>query len=45
MEKWANKAGVKIINVSYDGTDPFFNINTQEDLIEAEKILKNEKHD
>ena len=45
VEKWANKAGVKIINVSYDGTDPFFNINTQEDLIEAEKILKNEKHD
>ena len=45
VEKWANKAGVKIINVSYDGTDPFFNINTQEDLIEAEKILKNQKHD
>ena len=45
VEKWANKAGVKIINVSYDGTDPFFNINTQEDLIEAEKILKNKKHD
>jgi len=45
VEKWANKVGVKIINVSYDGTDPFFNINTQEDLIEAEKILKNQKHD
>ena len=45
VEKWANKVGVKIIHASYDGTDPFFNINTQEDLIEAEKILKNEKHD
>ena len=45
VEKWANKVGVKIINAPYDGTDPFFNINTQEDLIEAEKILKNEKHD
>ena len=45
VEKWANKVGVKIINASYDGADPFFNINTQEDLIEAEKILKNQKHD
>ena len=45
VEKWANKVGVEIINASYDGADPFFNINTQEDLIEAEKILKNQKHD
>ena len=45
VEKWANKVGVKIINASYDGEDPFFNINKQEELIEAEKILKNEKHD
>jgi molybdopterin-guanine dinucleotide biosynthesis protein A len=45
VEKWANKIGVKTINVSYDDIDPFFNINTKEDLIEAEKILKNHKHD
>jgi len=45
VEKWANKIGVKTINVSYDDIDPFFNINTKEDLIEAEKILKNYKHD
>ena len=45
VEKWANKVGVKTINVSYDNLDPFFNINTKEDLIEAEKILKNYKHD
>ena len=45
VEKWANKIGVKTINVSYDNIDPFFNINTKEDLIEAEKILKNYKHD
>ena len=45
VEKWANKIGVKTINVTYDDIDPFFNINTKEDLIEAEKILKNYKHD
>ena len=45
VEEWANKIGVKTINVSYDVIDPFFNINTKEDLIEAEKILKNYKHD
>ena len=45
VEKWANKVGVKTINVSYDNLDPFFNINTKEDLIEAEEILKNKKND
>ena len=45
VEKWADKIGVKIINVLYDNTDPFFNINTKEDLIEAKKILKNYKND
>ena len=45
VEKWADKVGVKTINVSYDNLDPFFNINTKEDLIEAEKILKNKKND
>ena len=45
VEKWANKIGVKTINVSYDNIDPFFNINTKEDLIEAKKILKNYKND
>ena len=39
VEKWANKIGVKTINISYDNIDPFFNINTKEDLAEAEKIL------
>ena len=39
VEKWANKIGVKTINIPYDDMDEFFNINTQEDLAEAEKIL------
>ena len=45
VEKWADKVGVKTINVLYDNADPFFNINTKEDLIEAKKIFKNYKND
>ena len=45
VEKWANKIGVKTINISYDNMDPFFNINTKEDLAEAEKILIKNKND
>ena len=45
VEEWANKIGVKTINVSYDNIDPFFNINTKEDFVEAKKILKNYKND
>ena len=43
VEKWANKIGVKTINISYKEIDPFFNINTKEDLVKAEKILKMRK--
>ena len=39
VEKWANNIGVKIINMSFEKEDPFFNINTKEDLKKAEKIL------
>ena len=39
VEKWADKIGVKIINLSHNSTEPFLNINTKEDFIEAEKIL------
>ena len=45
VEKWANKIGVETINIPYKELDPFFNINTKEDLVEAEKILKNYKND
>ncbi len=45
VEKWANKIGVKTINISYDKIDPFFNINTEKDLAEAERIIKNYKND
>ena len=39
VEKWANTIGVKTINMSFEKEDPFFNINTREDLEKAEKIL------
>ena len=39
VEKWANNIGVKTINMSFKKNDPFFNINTKEDLQKAERIL------
>ena len=43
VEDWANKIGVKVINIKFHEFDPFLNINTKEDLNEAEKILKDYK--
>tara|TARA_Y100000741_G_scaffold139123_1_gene104935 strand:+ start:594 stop:1205 length:612 start_codon:yes stop_codon:yes gene_type:complete len=42
VEEWANKIGVKIIDVKINKFDPFFNINTKEDYEEAKEILKKE---
>ena len=42
VEYWANSIGVSNINIEYKDIDPFFNINTKEDLREAEKIIKND---
>jgi len=39
VEDWANKIGVKTINVEIKEFDPFFNINTKEDFAIAKKIL------
>ena len=38
VEVWANSIGVKNINMNFDNEDPFFNINTKEDL---EKAMEN----
>jgi len=43
VEDWANKIGVKTINVEIKEFDPFFNINTKEDLEKAYKIIENDK--
>ncbi len=39
VEKWANSIGVKTINMSFKKDDPFFNINTKDDLIKIKKIF------
>jgi len=40
VEDWANKVGVNIIDMQFEKNDPFFNINTKEDLKKAEEIFK-----
>lgn len=39
VENWANNIGVKIINMTFEKNDPFFNINTKEDLDKAKNII------
>ena len=41
VEDWANKVGVRTINLEFKNNDPFFNINTKEDLEKAKEIIKN----
>ena len=43
VELWANEIGVKTINFEHDtNKDPFFNINSEEDLKIAKEILNND---
>tara|TARA_B100001113_G_C21085898_1_gene612078 strand:- start:467 stop:1093 length:627 start_codon:yes stop_codon:yes gene_type:complete len=42
VELWANNIGVKTIDMEFSNNDPFFNINTREDLEKAKKLLKND---
>ena len=42
VEVWANSIGVSTVNIEYKEPDPFFNINTKEDLEKAIKIMKND---
>jgi len=42
VEVWADSADVKIINIDYKKKDPFFNINTKEDLEKAYKMMEND---
>tara|TARA_B100000902_G_scaffold10572_1_gene12914 strand:+ start:298 stop:906 length:609 start_codon:yes stop_codon:yes gene_type:complete len=39
VEVWANSIGVSTVNIDYKKPDPFFNINTKEDLEKAIKIM------
>ena len=42
VEVWANSIGVSTVNINYKKPDPFFNINTKEDLEKAIKIMNND---
>ena len=42
VEVWADSIGVNTVNVEYKKPDPFFNINTKEDLEEAKVNLLND---
>jgi molybdopterin-guanine dinucleotide biosynthesis protein A len=39
VKDWADKIGVKIIDIEVNEFDPFFNINTKEDFEKAKEIL------
>ena len=45
VEEWANKIGVKTIDIKIENYDPFFNINTKEDLKIAQNILEQNEND
>ena len=42
VEDWADSVGVNIIEMEFNKIDPFFNINTREDLEKAKKNLLND---
>ena len=42
VESWANSIGVNTINMQFEKNDPFFNINTKEDLEKAKENFKND---
>ena len=42
VEVWANSVGVKVINMEFINKDPFFNINTKEDLEKAKEKVNND---
>ena len=42
VEVWANSVGVKVINMEFINKDPFFNINTKEDLEKAKEKINND---
>jgi len=42
VEVWADSIGVSTVNIEYKKPDPFFNINTKEDLKKAEEMINND---
>ena len=42
VEDWADSIGVNTVNIKYKKPDPFFNINTKEDLKKAKEMMSND---
>jgi molybdopterin-guanine dinucleotide biosynthesis protein A len=42
VEVWADSIGVNVVNIDYKTPDPFFNINTEDDLKKAIKLINND---
>ena len=42
VEDWADSIGVNTVNIKYKKPDPFFNINTKEDLKKAKEMMNND---
>ena len=42
VEVWANSIGVSTVNINYKKLDPFFNINTKQDLEKAIRMMNND---
>ena len=40
VELWADSVGVKVIKMNFLNDDPFFNINTKDDLKKAKDKIK-----
>ena len=45
VEDWADKIGVKTIDIEVNEFDPFFNINTKEDFEKAKEIINKNLND
>ena len=41
VERWTAQHGAALAGFGIEGGDPFFNVNTPEDLAQAEKMLRN----
>ena len=42
VEVWADSISVSTVNIEYKKPDPFFNINTKEDLKKAKEMMNND---
>jgi len=45
VQDWTEKNKIKILEFKFNDYDPFFNINTEEDLEVAKKLIKNIKYE